>query len=101
MQYSNYTITKPVHRRKVLVAYPYRHYLNAFSHDKDDDRSGSVVQCKKRAKIRNRNNQAPQLTQDTNAKVTTSQLAITNVSPFPAGDHKAFGIKGLFVRDVQ
>ena len=37
--------------------------------------------------------QAPHLTQDTNGKVTTSQLDITNmgqeVSPFPAGDHKA------------
>ena len=33
------------------------------------------------------------LTQDTNGKTTTSQLDITNesqeVSPFPAGDHKA------------
>ena len=41
----------------------------------------------------NRHNQAPHLTQDTNEKVTTSQLDITNesqdVSPFPAGDHKA------------
>ena len=47
---------------------------------------------RKRAKIRNRYNQAPYLTQDTNGKVTTSQLDITNesqeVSPFPAGDHK-------------
>ena len=38
-------------------------------------------------------NQAPHLTQDTNGKVTTSQLDITNesqvVGPFPAGDHKA------------
>ena len=43
--------------------------------------------------IRNRYNQAPHLTQDTNEKVTTSQLDITNesqeVSPFQAGDHKA------------
>ena len=43
--------------------------------------------------IRNRYNQAPRLTQDTNGKVTTSILDITNesqeVSPFPAGDHKA------------
>ena len=35
----------------------------------------------------------PVLTQDTDGKVTTSQLDITNesleVSPFPAGDHKA------------
>ena len=52
-----------------------------------------ILKVKKRAKIRNRYNQAPHLTQDTNGKVTTSQLDITNksqeVSPFPAGDHKA------------
>ena len=53
------------------------------------------VQCKvsKDAKIRNRYNQVPHLTQDTNGKVTNSQLYTTNksqeVSPFPAGDHKA------------
>ena len=51
-----------------------------------------VFKVRKRAKIRNRYNQAPHLTQDTNGKVT-SQLDITNesqeVSPFPAGDHKA------------
>ena len=45
------------------------------------------------AKIRNRYNQAPYMTKDNNGKVTTSQLDITNesqeVSPFPAGDHKA------------
>ena len=48
---------------------------------------------RKRAKIRNRYNQVPHLTQDTNGKVTYSQLDITNesqeVSSFPAGDHKA------------
>ena len=48
---------------------------------------------KKGAKIRNRYNQVPHLTQDTNEKVTNSQLDTTNesqeVSPFPAGDHKA------------
>ena len=47
----------------------------------------------KRANIKNRYNQAPRLTQDTNGKVTTSQLEFTNesqeVSPFPAGDNKA------------
>ena len=47
----------------------------------------------KGAMIRNRYNQVPHLTQDTNGKVTNSQLDITNesqeVSPFPAGDHKA------------
>ena len=48
---------------------------------------------RKMAKIRNRYNQAPHLTQDYNGKVTTSQLAIAiesqEVSSFPAGDHKA------------
>ena len=47
----------------------------------------------KRAKIRNLYIQAPNLTLDTNVKVTTSQKDITNesqeASPFPAGDHKA------------
>ena len=47
----------------------------------------------KGAKIRNRYNQVPHLTQDTNGKVTNSQSNTTNesqeVSPFPAGDHKA------------
>ena len=46
---------------------------------------------RKTAKIRNRYKQVPHLTQDTNGKVTNSQLDITNesqgTSPFPAGDH--------------
>ena len=52
-----------------------------------------VSKVSKGAKIRNRYNQVPHLTQDTNGKVTNSQLDTTNesqeVSPFPAGDHKA------------
>ena len=52
-----------------------------------------VVKVRNRAKIRNRYNQAPHLTQVTKGKVTTSQLDILNESqesnPFPAGDHKA------------
>ena len=51
------------------------------------------VKVNKGAKIRNRYNQVPRLTQDTNGKVTNSQLDTTNesqeVSPFEAGDHKA------------
>ena len=47
----------------------------------------------KGAKIRNRYNQVPHLTQGTNGKVTNSQIDTTNesreVSPFPAGGHKA------------
>ena len=52
-----------------------------------------LTEVSKGAKIRNRYNQVPQLTQDTNGKVTNSQLDTTNknqeVSPFPAGDHKS------------
>ena len=46
----------------------------------------------KGAKIRNRYNQVPHLTQDTNGKVINLQLDTTNesqeVSLFPAGDYK-------------
>ena len=58
--------------------------------------SGSALfaeEVSKGEKIRNRYNQVPHLTQDTNRKVTNSQLYTTNesqeISPFPAGDHKA------------
>ena len=51
----------------------------------------NTVKVSKGAKIRNRYNQVPHLTQDTNGKGTNSQLDTTNesqkVSPFPAGDH--------------
>ena len=58
---------------------------------------GNVVLKEKKvskgAKIRNRYNKIPHLTQDTNGKVTNLQLDNTNenqeVSPFPAGDYKA------------
>ena len=47
----------------------------------------------KKVNIRNQYNQAQRLTQDTNEKVTTSQLDVTiesqDISPFPAGDHNA------------
>ena len=53
----------------------------------------NIIKVSKGAKIRSRYNQAPHPTQDTNGKVTISQLDTTNesqeVSPFPAGDHKA------------
>ena len=51
-----------------------------------------IVKISKGAKIRSRYNQVPHPTQDTNGKVTNSQLDTTNesqeVSPFQAGDHK-------------
>ena len=53
----------------------------------------SFFKVSKGAKIRNRYNQVPHLTQDTNGKVTNSQVDTTNesqgVSPIPADDHKA------------
>ena len=53
----------------------------------------NISKVSKGAKIRNRYNQVQHLAQDTNGKVTNSQLDTTNesqeVSPFPAGDHKA------------
>ena len=55
--------------------------------------SGKEIKVSKGAKIMNRYNHVPHLTQNTNGKVTNSQLDTTNesqaVSPFPAGDHKA------------
>ena len=53
----------------------------------------TYTKVSKGAKISNRYNQLPHLTQDTNGKVTNSQLDTTKesqeVSPFPAGDNKA------------
>ena len=49
----------------------------------------SLSKVRKRVNIRNRYNQAPHLTQNTNGKVTTSRLDNANESPIPAGDHKA------------
>ena len=53
----------------------------------------TLSKVSKGAKIRNRYNQVPHLTQDTNGKETNSHLYTTNesqeVSLFPAGDHKA------------
>ena len=49
------------------------------------------MKVSKGAKIRNRYNQAPHLTQDTNGESDNSQLDTRNespeVSPFPAGYH--------------
>ena len=52
----------------------------------------NMVKVSKGAKIRNRYNQVPRLAQDTNGKVTISQLYTTKecqeISLFPAGNHK-------------
>ena len=78
-------INNPYFEHMVCQIYPTELQLNKVN---------SLIQkVRKRTKIRNRYNQAPHLTQDTNRKVTTSQLDITNesqeVSPFQAGDNKA------------
>ena len=58
----------------------------------DDPSSPVGIIVSKGTKIKIRYNQVLHLTQDTNGKVTNSQLDTTNesqeVSPFPAGDHK-------------
>ena len=65
-------------------------YFLPFVQNQNYQYSGKVS---KGAKIRNRYNQVPYLTQDTNGKVTNSQIDTTNesqeVSPLRAGDHKA------------
>ena len=52
-----------------------------------------TVKVRKSTKSRNRYNKALHLTQDTNVKMTTSQLDITHKSqeviPLPTGGHKA------------
>ena len=64
-----------------------------FGLPRSTDKTTLIIKVSKGAKIRNRYNQVPHLTKDTNGKVTNSQLDTTNksqeVSPFPAGDHKA------------
>ena len=63
------------------------------NHLKQDNCYIITLNKSKGAKIRNRYNQVPHLTQDTNGKETNSQLDTTNesqeVSPFKAGDHTA------------
>ena len=51
-----------------------------------------VLKISKGANIRNRYNQVPHMTQDTNGesdKLTDTTIESQEVSPFPAGDHKA------------
>ena len=75
---------------KELISCLSRAYVRAFR----DKNWPYTLNVKKAAKIRNRYNQVLHLTQRIpHWKVTKTQLNITNesqeVSPFPAGDHKA------------
>ena len=82
------------HWDHVAVDATWSKYLRGLFRAKTDFKMEEVEDFKvsKGAKIRNRCNQVPHLTQDTNGKVTNSQLDATNenqeVSPFQAGDHK-------------
>ena len=71
---------------------PFSNHVKAYGR-LSEIQSQPMLNVSKGAKIRNRYNQVPHLTQDTNGKVTNSQLDTTNesqeVSPFSAGDHKA------------
>ena len=83
----------------MTVKLPTEHHLEFLSLEggcigSSESRLVKIPHCRsKGAKIRNRYNQVPHLIQDTNGKVTNSQLDTTNesqeVSSFPAGDHKA------------
>ena len=65
-------IENPNFEQTISRIYPTEFQLNsAFS---------QILKVRKMAKIRNQHNQAPNLTMDTNWKVTTSQLDITNES---------------------
>ena len=68
-------------------------YLLSHYEDDPGDFIERVVKVSKGAKIMNRYNQVPHLTQNTNGKVTNSQLDTTNesheVGPFTAGDPNA------------
>ena len=79
---------------KLVLEKFYRVIATVFSFNvKEKISIDNKLQESKGAKIRNPYIQVPHLTQDTNGKVTNSQLDTTNesqeVSPFPADDHKA------------
>ena len=77
-------------KKKIKIQY-FQKFVNISS--KQNFNCLVLFKVSKGAKVRNRYDQVPNLTQDTNGKVINSQLDTTNesqeVSPFPAGDHKA------------
>ena len=71
----------------------YHQKVSGYGQEIPQPHTADLPKVSKGAKIRSRYNQVPHPTQDTNGKDTNSQLDTTNesqeVSPFPAGDHKA------------
>ena len=62
--------------------------------DTDEQVLWQILKVRKKAKIRNQNNQAPHLTQETTWESDKNTIKhhiqeSQEVSPFPAGDHKA------------
>ena len=80
-------------QHKMIFLYRIKPCFRTTMHNKIFTQAEIRAIVSKGEKIRNRYNQVPHLTQDANGKVTNSQLDTTNksqeVSPFPAGDHKA------------
>ena len=90
--FSSALVSAPLQHKGIFL-YRIKPCFSTTMHNKIFTQAEIRAIVSKDAKIRNRYNQVPHLTQDTNGKVTNSQLDTTNESqeviPFPAGDHKA------------
>ena len=88
-----YNVQKQFWRWPWCISNQIERSIEHYASMRNDDRLGCVNGVSKGAKIRNRYNPVPHLTQHTNGKVTNSQPDNINesqeVSPFPAGVHKA------------
>ena len=91
-RFSSALISAPLQHKGIFL-YRIKPCFSTTMHNKIFTQAEIRAIVSKGAKIRNRYNQVPHLTQDTNGKVTNSHLDTTNesqeVSPFPASDHKA------------
>ena len=98
-RFSSALVSAPLQHKGIFL-YRIKPCFSTTMHNNFFTRAEIRAIVSKGAKIRNRYDQVPHLNQDTNGKVTNSQLDTTNesqeVSPFQAGDHKAH-----INRDVQ
>ena len=77
----------------ITLQWPYHDDKKLFKLNTPEHEIATAIKERKRAKIRNRYNQVPHLTQDTvwESDKNTRKHHIQDsqeVSPFPAGDHK-------------